>query len=207
MITSFLLLAFVHFIAVITPGQSLIAMSRYITKHSSKGSWKFAAGIATADSLYIILAIYGLTTLIMQNKIASTAFYIISASYLIYLATVMMLEKKANFTNKLTNIKIDNNDKKSVSAFLQGLLVTVFNPEVGLFYSSIIAKFTNPSSSSLYLFGIWAYMSLATFALFYAISIIFTKYRTFFVKYMFYLEKLFSLMLLTIAIHLVKHLF
>jgi len=202
---SFLLLAFVHFVAVITPGQSLIAMSRYITKYTNKNSWKFALGIACADSLYIILAIYGLTAIIMQSKIASAVFYAISGCYLLYLAGAMLLEKRSTFTNKLTNIRDENNAKTS-PAFLQGLLVTIFNPEVGLFYSSIIAKFTNADSSFLYLFFIWGYMSLATFVLFYGISLVFVKYRTFFVKYMFYIEKIFSIFLLFIALHLAKHL-
>ena len=204
---NFLLLAFIHFIAVITPGQSIIASTRYAIKNSYKGIVKFSAGIAAADSLYIILAMYGFTEFILKNKIATICFYALSSLYLLYLTASILIEKKEHFLKKVSQIGSADavliKKAKFTSPFMQGFLVTLFNPEVGLFYSSLIARFTTPYSTFIYLVLIWAYMTLATFVFFYLISFLFARYQKFAIKYFFEVEKFFSLFLLYISYHLI----
>ena len=230
---NFLLLAFVHFIAVIIPGQSFIAITRYSMQNAYKGIALFSLGIASADSIYIILAILGLSDFILKNQVNSDIFYIISSLYLMYLSYQMMIVKKSDINNKFienqnykTQNQIQNKTSKNnilfknfftnyirkIRIFLQnkfyfsyflGLFVTILNPEVLVFYSSIIATFVNNTTTKAFLILIWAYMTFATFVLFYIIALLFARYQKLILGYVHVIEKIFAIILLYFSYHLI----
>jgi threonine/homoserine/homoserine lactone efflux protein len=211
--SSFFLLIFVHFVAVITPGQSFIGITRHAIKNSYKGICAFSLGIGSADSVYIIFSIFGLSDFVLKNKTSSMIFYLLSGFYLIYLSVSMLLQKRSSFDKNLSEKISDKNDNKKQllskikHPFLSGFLITFFNPEVGLFYSSIIANFVNEQSTIFYLVGIWGYMSFATFFLFYIIGMLFARYQKSILKYFFVIEKIFGIFLIYFAYHLIHKAF
>ena len=121
----------------IVPGPAVFAViARSFSSGTLSGAY-LTAGIIFGDYVFIILALFGLSTL--AEAMGSTFFVIkyLSAAYLIWLGYKLL-------RTKASSIDIESSkDASLTSNFLSGLLITLGNPKAILFYVGFFPAFIN----------------------------------------------------------------
>ena len=121
----------------IVPGPAVFAViARSFSSGTLSGAY-LTAGIIFGDYVFIVLALFGLSTL--AEVMGSTFFVIkyLSAAYLMWLGYKLL-------RTKASSIDIESSkDASLTSNFLSGLLITLGNPKAILFYVGFFPAFIN----------------------------------------------------------------
>ena len=128
----------------IVPGPAVLAIiARSFSSGFLRGLY-MTMGIVVGDYVFIILALFGLSTL---AEIMGTTFFIIkylSAAYLVWLGYKLL-------RSKASSIEIEDSQESSLfSNFLAGLLITLGNPKAILFYVGFFPAFISVDEVSSY---------------------------------------------------------
>lgn len=100
-------------------------------------------GIITGSLVHTLLVAFGLSIILTKSIILFNAIKIIGVIYLVYLGIRMIVDKtnvnfQANVSSKLNIRKI----------YVQGLLTSLTNPKVALFFIAFLPQFINTKASS-----------------------------------------------------------
>jgi threonine efflux protein len=128
---TFKTLAFIHFLACITPGVALMYALDVLTKTNLKNATKVVLGIAIGNALEIILSVLGISILANFAKEYPAFFYLACACLLFYLGGKSLV---GVFKNSETTPKISNSNKY----ILNGFIITMLNPKVLLFWPLVL---------------------------------------------------------------------
>ena len=159
----FLLLAIIHFLAVVAPGPDFAVVVQQSISYGRKIGAITALGIGAGISVHVIYTILGFGLLIQTNAIVFNTVKIISALYLIYLGINLIkgnLKKDKSNVND-SEITINNNDLTSKkSAFLKGFITNATNPKATIFFLGIFTTVVNQNTPMQvqFLYGIWMCM-------------------------------------------------
>ncbi len=139
-----------------TPDASVIAV---VARSISSGFFQgiiTIVGLLFGDFIFIILAVYGLSTIADTMSSFFLVLKYLSSSYLIYLGI-------SSFRAKSEVVNIEQANQLSwLSNFLCGLFITISDPKVILFYVSFLPAFLDLSNIST--FDIGMIMLCATIA-------------------------------------------
>ena len=154
------------FLLAITPGAGVFAVISTALNSNIKNSFYMITGIILGDIIFLLLAIFSLSSI--QTILGDMFIFIkyIGGIYLLYLAYKI-------FTSScIINVKENQNIKTSKN-FITGLVITLSNPKVILFYISFLPTFID--LQKLIINDIFIIITLVTLVLsfvmsFYAIS-------------------------------------
>lgn len=124
--------AFGMFLLAVSPGPGVFGS---ISKSISGGfasSLYFIGGLVLGDSIFLVLAILGLSAISMVMGELFFYIKIVGGLYLIYLGIKMFRSKGSSIEIKKETVK-DN-----FKTFMGGFLVTMGNPKPILFYASVL---------------------------------------------------------------------
>jgi threonine/homoserine/homoserine lactone efflux protein len=120
------------------------------------------AGIAVGDALHTLMAVLGLSAILMTSALAYEIVKYAGAAYLIWLGICAFLEQAEDIRlPKLAQVT-------PLPAFRQAILTEVLNPKTALFFLSFLPQFTDPARGA-----VWAQLLLLG-AIFVAMSIAYT---------------------------------
>lgn len=127
------------------PGPDVI----YIVSNTMKG--KFSAGLKAALGglgvgyfFHTLAACLGLSAIILSSALAFSVVKWLGAAYLVYLGVQSLLSMWRGESKIVENKNVDNNK----NVFVQGVIVSVLNPKVALFFLSFLPQFIDTSASS-----------------------------------------------------------
>lgn len=120
----------------ITPGPGVFALLSKAMVEGAQSCIPLALGMAVSDSVYLVLACYGLATIAENWGELFTIIRIVGAAYLIYLGWKMW---HASGTLNKGQSKASFKTKSKV--FIQGFLISASNPKVILFYIAFLPTF------------------------------------------------------------------
>lgn len=120
----------------ITPGPGVFALLSKALVQGARSCFPLALGMAVSDSIYLILACYGLATIAENWSELFTVIRIIGAAYLIYLGWKMW-----HAAAILTKSQSSATFKTKSKVFMQGFLISASNPKVILFYIAFLPTF------------------------------------------------------------------
>lgn len=129
------------------PGPDVI----YIVSNTMTGKMrqgiKAALGLGVGYFFHTFAAVVGLSALVLNSAIAFTAVKWLGALYLFYLgiSSILAMWKGKSNLNKVD----DNTVQKNV--FVQGVVVSVLNPKVALFFLSFLPQFIDVSAGETHL--------------------------------------------------------
>lgn len=165
---SFFTLAF--FIA-ITPGPSVIYVVSYSLRYGSKAGIVSTLGINAGSIIAILIAAFGLSSLLEIYPSAINVIQIIGGFYVIYLAILMW--PRGSIINIDEQSLTEQNYK---DLFKNGFITSVLNPKDILFYTAFIPAFiphgvVGKSHQTYFLLLAFSYMAIgfitkSTFAIF-----------------------------------------
>jgi threonine/homoserine/homoserine lactone efflux protein len=118
-------------------------------------------GIAAGDAVHTLMAVVGLSAILMTSALAFDIVKYLGAAYLIYLGIRSVLERSGGGFD-LPNVK----RLSGAVVFRQAFLTEILNPKTALFFLSFLPQFIDPARGSvslqlLVLGAIFVVMSMA----------------------------------------------
>ena len=201
----FMLIAFVHLMAVASPGPDFAIVLRYAVRFGRPQALAASIGIGVAILLHVTWSLVGIAVLIQTTPWLFKLLSFAAAGYLFYIG-VMALRSQAPADPEQA-IAGDNADTvpSARKAFITGFITNGLNPKATLFFLSLFAVIISPLTPMSYKVVYGVYMSIATAAWFCMLSAILThtKVRRFLLLKGYWFDRLMGLMLLLLAVHLV----
>ncbi len=125
------------------PGADVI----YVTGKYNSGGWRAAAvsaaGLALGYYFYVFITWVGLTALLVSEPSLFSVIHIAGALYLIWMGYNILKSSPVKTLNAATSDFSKDNNKKS--GFSGGVIISVLNPKVGLFFVSFFPQFIHSS--------------------------------------------------------------
>ncbi|WP_349865405.1 LysE family translocator [Leifsonia sp. WHRI 6310E] len=148
--TALSLLAFAGLCVVLalTPGPDTFLVLRYSMGRARDG-FAAAAGCAVGSLAWAALVAVGLATLLEQSAELFRVVKIVGGLYLIYLGIAAFLSTRRSARAAATDAGDEDAPavpaarRRSTSSLLAGLLSTLLNPKVGLFFLAVVPQFVS----------------------------------------------------------------
>jgi len=127
------------------PGPDVI----YIVSNTMKGKiasgMKAALGLGVGYFIHTLAACLGLSAIILSSALAFSVVKWLGAAYLLYLG-IMSLKSMWQGKSKLS---VSHDSESINNVFKQGVIVSVLNPKVALFFLSFLPQFIDTSAGSV----------------------------------------------------------
>ncbi len=188
--------AFAHLIALTSPGPDTAIVIRQVSIHGRNEGIKTAIGIGFGILVHCILAISGISLLILANDLYKFIISLIGGIYILYLGVTMYssINNEPSDNNNLLNIK--NN------SFYIGLITNIFNVKAFLFFVSLFAiLMDNLNGIYFYLYPIYFSLTSALWFIFLSYVLTSSKSKNFNVYNNKYLISIMSIALCLIGLY------
>ena len=186
--------AIAHLIALISPGPDTAIIIRQVSLYGRIEGFKTAIGIGIGIYLHCLLAINGISLIIVSNDLYKFIISIVGSTYILYLGINMLISKSKN---------IPQNDSKPLpnNSLIIGLITNVFNVKAFLFFVSLFTILID-NLTDIYFYVLPVYFALVSSLWFIFLSYILTvsKNKTFNVYSNKYLSSIMSLILCFIGL-------
>ena len=127
----FLWSALAHLIALTSPGPDTAIVLRQVSLHGRVEGIKAAIGIGLGIYVHCLLAINGISLIILSNDLYKLIISLIGGAYIFYLGMTMFV------SNSQLSTEINNNQSKN--SFLNCLITNIFNIKAFLFFVSLFS--------------------------------------------------------------------
>ena len=158
--------AVAHFIALTSPGPDTAIVVRQVSIYGRSAGIKTALGIGFGILIHCILAISGISLLIISNNLYKFIISIIGGLYILYLGISIFLSDLEITTD-------ENKYRYEKNSFIVGLITNIFNVKAFLFFVSLFSILFE-SLSGIYYFLFPLYFSITSALWFIFISIVIT---------------------------------
>tara|TARA_Y100001935_G_scaffold140136_1_gene115824 strand:- start:540 stop:1148 length:609 start_codon:yes stop_codon:yes gene_type:complete len=187
--------AFAHLIALTSPGPDTAIVIRQVSIHGRLEGIKTSLGIGFGILVHCILAISGISLLILANDLYKFVISLIGGMYIFYLGLTMYLS--GNVQSSDNNSKISKNN-----SFYIGLITNIFNIKAFLFFVSLFAILME-SLNGIYFYLYPLYFSITSALWFIFLSFVLTnsKYKNFNIYKNKYILSIMSLVLCLIGLY------
>ena len=152
-LNEFMLIAFVHFIALLSPGADFVYIVNSAINNKAKVAIGASLGIALSNAFYIMLCLFGYATIFSQSNLLISGIKIIGGVYLLYLGVHILKSKSSNLAVKT----IVTNKSTFKKELYRGFYLSFLNPKISIFYISLFTLVVNKNTPwKIQLFyGIW----------------------------------------------------
>lgn len=133
--TEWLLFAGITLLGAMIPGANMAIVLRNTLGGGLRTGFVTAAGLATALLLHASLSLIGIATLISQSPALFGLIRWLGSAYLLYMGVVYLLSSRS--------ARSDEDSAPATArrhAFLEGLLISLFNPKVLLFFMAMFSQ-------------------------------------------------------------------
>jgi threonine/homoserine/homoserine lactone efflux protein len=162
------------------PGPDVIYIVTNTMKGKMKSGIKASLGLGVGYLIHTLAAILGLSALILSSAFLFTLIKYLGAMYLLYLGVTSLI----NCYQNKSKICVGNANEKLGGVFKQGIIVSVLNPKVAMFFLAFLPQFVDPlavnATQELLTLGLLFSVLATTCNLFYASlgSVLFSSPKT-----------------------------
>ena len=127
----------------VIPGPAvLLTLARSISGGTRVGV-ATGAGIAVGDILHTLMAVFGLSAILMTSAVAFGVVKYLGVAYLVYLGISAWREGTGNLQIPVTHSVTPR------MAFRQAILAEILNPKTALFFLSFLPQFVHPARGAI----------------------------------------------------------
>lgn len=144
---SALALAAICFVPMASPGPGVIALVGHAMSRGFRHSIGFIAGMMMGDLTFLTLAILGMAVIAQSFEGLFMVIRLAAAGYLIYLGLKAWRAAPATFAQLQGAGQTPTRNHHSKS-FLSGLIITLSNPKVIMFYVGVLPSFIDLTALS-----------------------------------------------------------
>ncbi|WP_413693781.1 LysE family transporter [Psychromonas sp. KJ10-2] len=206
LVTTFVTVVFMHFIALISPGPDFIILVKSAIKNEKEKAIGVALGISIANALYIGLCLVGVGAILAKSFIIMMVLKILGGLFLIYLGVRALSARKSDYPHFSEPIHSTNSEAQFYKEFVVGFMSGVLNPKNILFYLSLFTLVLTPDISLAFniILGVW--MTLLVFI--WDVGVIYclsgSKVRSQFIKLTYYFDKITGALLGGLGVTIIK---
>ena len=188
--------AFAHLIALTSPGPDTAIVIRQVSIHGRLEGIKTSLGIGFGILIHCILAISGISLIILANDLYKFVISLVGGIYILYLGLTMYLSGDTQSSDNANPITSKNN------SFYIGLITNIFNIKAFLFFVSLFSILID-SLIGIYLYLYPIYFSITSALWFIFLSYVLTnsKYKNFNIYKNKYILSIMSLVLCLIGLY------
>ena len=188
--------AFAHLIALTSPGPDTAIVIRQVSIHGRLEGIKTSLGIGFGILIHCILAISGISLIILANDLYKFVISLVGGIYILYLGLTMYLSGDTQSSDNASPITSKNN------SFYIGLITNIFNIKAFLFFVSLFAILME-SLNGIYFYLYPIYFSITSALWFIFLSFVLTnsKYKNFNIYKNKYILSIMSLVLCLIGLY------
>ena len=139
----------------LSPGPDMIFIIGQTIKGGKRSGFAAMFGIWFGATCHAFVAAFGLSVIIATSAIAFSAIKWMGAAYLIYLGLQALRSAGTSFNE--SNNHLDTKISTALISFKQGVLVSLLNPKVAIFFLAFLPQFVvegaGPISAQLLLHG------------------------------------------------------
>ena len=189
----FLWSALAHLIALTSPGPDTAIILRQVSLHGRVEGIKAAIGIGLGIYVHCLLAINGISLIILSNDLYKLIISLIGGAYIFYLGMTMFV------SNSQASTEINNNQSKN--SFLNGLITNIFNIKAFLFFVSLFSIIIdNLNGIYFYIYPIYFAAMSSIWFIFLSFVVTTSKNKTFNVYSNKYISSAMSIILCAIGL-------
>ena len=189
----FLWSALAHLIALTSPGPDTAIVLRQVSMHGRAEGIKAAIGIGFGIYTHCLLAINGISILVLSNDFYKLIISLIGGSYILYLGINMLLSTSDERGKRNNNI--------SRNSFLNGLITNIFNIKAFLFFVSLFSIIIdNLNGIYFYIYPIYFAAMSSIWFIFLSFVVTTSKNKTFNVYSNKYISSAMSIILCAIGL-------
>ena len=130
---------------VIIPGPAVLLT---LARASTSGTWvgiTTGLGIAVGDLIHTVLAVIGISAVVMASAALFTIVKYLGAAYLMYLGIRAILEKvEPDYSGSRQRLT-------ATVAFRQAVLAEILNPKSAMFFLAFLPQFVKPENGAVWL--------------------------------------------------------
>ena len=153
-----------HIIALTSPGPDTAIIIRQVSLHGRRSGILAALGIGVGIYIHCLLAINGLSLLVVSNALYKFIISVVGSTYILYLGIKMLMSRS-------NSIQMDLIERKASSSFFIGLITNLFNIKAFIFFVSLFSILVD-SIDGLYFYIYPLYFAFTTAAWFIFLSYI-----------------------------------
>ena len=189
--------AIAHLIALTSPGPDTAIVIRQVSVYGRVEGIKTAIGIGFGILIHCIMAISGISLLILDNDLYKFIITLIGGIYILYLGLTMYSSINNEVTTNNNPLNIKNN------SFNIGLITNIFNIKAFLFFVSLFAiLIDNLNGIYFYIYPIYFSFSSALWFIFLSYVLTSSKSKNFNVYNKKYLLVIMSIVLCLIGLYI-----
>ena len=189
--------ALAHLIALTSPGPDTAIVIRQVSVYGRVEGIKTAIGIGFGILIHCIMAISGISLLILDNDLYKFIITLIGGIYILYLGLTMYSSINNKVTTNNNPLNIKNN------SFNIGLITNIFNIKAFLFFVSLFAiLIDNLNGIYFYIYPIYFSFSSALWFIFLSYVLTSSKSKNFNVYNNKYLLVIMSIVLCLIGLYI-----
>lgn len=198
---SFFILAFAHFLALISPGVDFFIIINSTIKNGKRAGIIVAFGIAIANLVYILLALFGI--MFIKNNLLIFNFLKLSGCvYLFYISYYLFKSKRKNL---FENVSKNRKSITLISSFFKGFLSAILNPKNFIFYFSMFS-ITSQNNTPFFIqtiYGLWMFFAVLIWDIFIVYILNLRKIKQLFNRYIYLIEKISAVFLTFVALMII----
>ena len=200
-VADFSTLVFAHFVALLSPGVDFFIIVSNSNKYGKLSGIITSLGIAVANLVYILLALFGIT-LLKDNNLLFMAIKVIGAIYLLYIGYLLLnAHKRDIFANKNISNKIKQKKQTLFKHFCIGFLSAILNPKNSIFYFTMFSiSIQNDTPFEIQSFyALWMFLAVLFWDIFIVYLVSNNKSKIIMQKYSNFIEKISGIILIFIS--------
>ena len=130
---------------VFIPGPAVLLTLARASSSGTKVGLSTGLGIALGDLIHTLLAVVGISAVVMASATLFTLLKFLGAAYLVYLG-IRAFREKVGFDHTGTGLRLS-----AVVAFRQAVLAEVLNPKSAMFFLAFLPQFVKPENGAVWL--------------------------------------------------------
>jgi threonine efflux protein len=169
---TFLTIAIVQLVALVTPGPDFFFVSQLAASRSRREAAAGVVGIALGVAVWAALALLGLQLLLHRLAWLERGIAIAGGAYLCWMG-IQMLRASWKAKPDAAPPVVDVRDSSPGRALLRGLLTNLANPKAAIYFASIFSAFIGEGVDAAARWGLWAMVTAETALWFGVVAAIF----------------------------------
>ncbi len=133
------------FLGACSPGPSLLVVLGFVSSEGKKAGISASIGHGVGVFLYALISTLGLGILIAHYQMIFTIIQIIGALFLLWIA--FKIAKNNFYSDIQSNASIKKH--RTDNRFMEGFLVAILNPKIGIFFTSLFSQFLAPGQTTI----------------------------------------------------------
>lgn len=174
MLMSFLTLALVHLLALMSPGPDFFFISQTAISRSSREALMGVLGVTLGVAVWAAVALLGLNLLLEKMAWLHQVIMLGGGLYLLWMGyQLLRAARRQHLQPQDQQIQPETGLAKQGRTFLKGLLTNLSNPKVVIYFGSVFSLFVGNDVSSLQRWGIYLLILLETLGWFMLVATVF----------------------------------